>query len=293
MRLDKYLEQKLSYSRNKIIKIIKNGYVCVNNKIVLKPSFQIDPDSQIKINDKFKNQEKVNLKLSPSNKSLEIVYEDKDLLVINKQKGLLVHPTKFNEQDTVANRLIYYLNKSTVDNIRPGIVHRMDKNTTGLLLIAKNKSVLHFLQQQFKERKIIKKYLAICHNHFNDKKLIINAPIAFPNNKTTKRIIAFTKNAKEAITYVTLIKNLDNNLSLIECEIKTGRTHQIRIHLAYIKHPIYNDELYGSVDYNKQYGQFLHAYKLSFFHPIIKKQMEFKINPDNIFMKLLTTKNKI
>ena len=286
MRLDKYLEYKLNYSRTKIVKIIKSGYVYVNNKIVIKPSFLISPNAQIKIDEKYIEYEKKDSPLLQSKKAIKIVYEDDDLLIIDKQKGLLVYPTNFNEKDTLANRLIYYLGDSIKNNIRYGIVHRMDRNTTGLLLIAKNKSIFHNLQQQIRDKKIVRKYLAICHRHFKDSKLIINAPIAFTNNKTIKRKVSFTKNAKKAITYITLIKNLDNNLSLVECELKTGRTHQIRVHLAYIKHPIYNDELYGSVDFNKQYGQFLHAYKLAFIHPIKKKYMEFKINPDKIFLNL-------
>lgn len=292
MRLDKYLEQKLNYSRTKIVKLIKNGYIYVDGEIITKPSFQINLHHNVKINNDFETQQKKNLLLLPSKKPLEIIYEDNDLLVINKPKDLLVHPTSFNEKDTVAARLLYYLGESIKNNIRWGIVHRMDKNTTGLLLIAKNKSIFYNLQQQIKEKRIVRKYLAICHGHFKDNKLVINAPIAYTNDKTIKRMISSDKKAKKAITYVNLIRNLNNNLSLVKCQLKTGRTHQIRVHLAYINHPIYNDWLYGSIDYDKQYGQFLHAYKLVFFHPTKKKTMELKINPDKIFLETISNKLK-
>ena len=239
----------------------------MNNTIINKPSFQLKQTDKIKIINSDEGKQ-INVNLKPCNEKLNIVYEDQYLLVINKPKNVLVHPTKFNEKNTISNLLINYLCNFSNDKTRPGIVHRLDKNTTGLLVIAKNLKTLVALKKQIEEKTMVRKYICLCHNHFTTKKIIINQAIDHDRkNKTTKMFVSSTKKAKKAITEIIVLKNLKNNLSLVECTLHTGRTHQIRVHLKSINHCVYNDNLYGKIEDKKEYGQFLHAYKISFIHP--------------------------
>lgn len=285
IRLDKYLVSLLKISRTKTSELIKLKQIYVNEMIIDKPSFQLKKNDQIKIINSSKTKQ-ININLKPCKEKLNIIYEDKYLLVINKPKNVLVHPTKFNEENTIANRLINYLGNFSHNKIRPGIVHRLDRNTTGLLVIAKDLTTLTLLKKQIEEKTMIRKYICLCHNHFSIKKIIIDQAIDHDRkNKTTKMIVSSSKRAKKAITEIRVLKNLKNNLSLVECILYTGRTHQIRVHLKFINHCVYNDDLYGRIEDKKNYGQFLHAYKLSFIHPWTKKTMNFTANPDAIFNK--------
>jgi 23S rRNA pseudouridine1911/1915/1917 synthase len=217
---------------------------------------------------------------------IEIIYEDDFLIVINKPKDILTHQTTFNEQNTLVNSL---LNKIKVDEFedknRPGIVHRLDRNTTGLIVVAKDYKTYENLVQQISKRILIRKYLAIVHHRFKDDHLMLKLPIIRSKTNPSKMTISDDSNAKAAITEIKVLKNF-NDGSLIECLLHTGRTHQIRIHLAYIHHPVFNDSLYGSYDGYKNYEQFLHAHYLSFVHPQTNKIMEFYSKPDDIFMSL-------
>lgn len=285
IRLDKYLVSLLKISRTKASELIKLKQIYVNQMIINKPSFQLKKNDQIKIINSSKTKQ-ININLKPCKEKLNIIYEDKYLLVINKPKNVLVHPTKFNEENTIANRLINYLGNFSHNKIRPGIVHRLDRNTTGLLVIAKDLTTLTLLKKQIEEKTMVRKYICLCHNHFSIKKIIIDQAIDHDRkNKTTKMIVSSSKRAKKAITEIRVLKNLKNNLSLVECILYTGRTHQIRVHLKFINHCVYNDDLYGRIEDKKNYGQFLHAYKLSFIHPWTKKTMNFTANPDAIFNK--------
>lgn len=285
IRLDKYLVSLLKISRTKASELIKLKQIYVNGMIIDKPSFQLKKNDQIKIINSNKTKQ-ININLKPCKEKLNIIYEDKYLLVINKPKNVLVHPTKFNEENTIANRLINYLGNFSHNKIRPGIVHRLDRNTTGLLVIAKDLTTLTLLKKQIEEKTMVRKYICLCHNHFSIKKIIINQAIDHDRkNNTTKMIVSSSKRAKKAITEIRVLKNLKNNLSLVECILYTGRTHQIRVHLKFINHCVYNDDLYGRIEDKKNYGQFLHAYKLSFIHPWTKKTMNFTANPDAIFNK--------
>ncbi|MBQ4209342.1 RluA family pseudouridine synthase [bacterium] len=267
IRLDKYLVSLLKISRTKASELIKLKQIYVNEMIIDKPSFQLKKNDQIKIINSSKTKQ-ININLKPCKEKLNIIYEDKYLLVINKPKNVLVHPTKFNEENTIANRLINYLGNFSHNKIRPGIVHRLDRNTTGLLVVAKDLTTLTLLKKQIEEKTMIRKYICLCHNHFSIKKIIIDQAIDHDRkNKTTKMIVSSSKRAKKAITEIRVLKNLKNNLSLVECILYTGRTHQIRVHLKFINHCVYNDDLYGRIEDKKNYGQFLHAYKLSFIHP--------------------------
>lgn len=287
-RLDKYIVTKLNCSRTKAIELIKKGLVLVNKKVADKQGLEISDSDKVTIKQEDKKEVKlIDVNLSPCKKPLDIIFEDKDLMVINKPKGVLVHPTSFNETDTIANRLVAYLGKFSKDKVRPGIVHRLDKNTSGLLVVAKNLKVLKALQEQLVDKTLFRSYVAICHGHFDNNHLVIKAPIMRSHDGSTRMIVSDSYKAKEAITKVNLIKNLEDDLAYIECILVTGRTHQIRVHLKYIHHPIFNDELYGNIDADKDYGQYLHAYKIHFVHPTTKKEMEFEAKPDKIFLAKL------
>lgn len=227
------------------------------------------------------------IKVNSDINKLMIVYEDESLIVINKPKNLLTHQTKYDEHNNVVNQLIHKINvEEFQDKTRPGIVQRLDRNTTGLMVIAKNKLAYDSLIKQINEKLVTKKYLAIVHGKFETTNLIIKCPIIRSKKNTTKMIVSDDPKAKEAITNVKVLKQ-ENNLSLIECELVTGRTHQIRVHMHYIHHYVYNDSLYGHDDHVKNYEQFLHSYCLSFYHPITNELLEFKSIPDNIFNSVI------
>lgn len=192
---------------------------------------------------------------------MNIIYEDNYLLVVNKEKGLLVHKTTFNEKKTLVSLL---QNKIKVDEFvdknRPGIIQRLDKYTNGLLVVAKNKFVAEKLSNQIRKKEMKRKYAAIVHNNIKNDEIIIDAPLMRnKKSKTTKMMVSIDKKAKNSITKVKVIEHFKNS-SYIECELLTGRTHQIRAHLSYINHPIFNDSLYGCDDGYKNYGHFLTSY---------------------------------
>jgi 23S rRNA pseudouridine1911/1915/1917 synthase len=198
----------------------------------------------------------------------------------------LTHPTTFNEQNTLVNILLDKIKISEFeDQMRPGIVHRLDRNTTGLLVIAKDRETYENLIEQIHNKRLIRKYLALVHHRFKDDHLMLKLPIIRSKTQLSKMTISDSLQAKLAITEIKVLKNF-NQGSLIECLLLTGRTHQIRIHLSYIHHPVFNDPLYGTYDGYKNYDQFLHAHYLSFIHPISNKILEFHSKPDDIFMSL-------
>ncbi|MDR3163807.1 MAG: RluA family pseudouridine synthase [Mycoplasmataceae bacterium] len=220
-------------------------------------------------------------------KNLQIIFEDDSIIVVNKPKNLLVHPTVYNEIDTLIDQLkdkifIHDFPKS----IRPGIIHRLDRNTTGLMVIAKNKLAFDSLSQQINERKLIRKYLAIVHRDFEHDEITINVPIARSQRNLLKMIASDKPTAKKSITRLKVLQHF-KDAALIECELLTGRTHQIRVHLDYIHHNIFNDPLYGEFDGYTNYDQFLHAHYLSFMHPVTLKRISFEVKPDEVFNSLV------
>ena len=218
---------------------------------------------------------------------IEIVYEDDSLIVINKPKNILVHPTTFNEDETIVGLLKDKINiKEFDDQVRPGIVQRLDKNTTGLIVNTKKKKVSDDLIAQINEDILIRKYLAIIHHNFKEDEIIIKAPIARSKGDKLKMVVSDDPKAKNAQTNIEVIKHF-KDACLIECLLLTGRTHQIRVHLSYLHHPVYNDELYGQFDGYENYGQFLHSHYLRFIHPLTNQIMEFEKEPDDTFKSLI------
>lgn len=280
IRIDLLLASLLNVTRSYIAKLIKQNLIYVNNELVTKPGFMVKFKNEISVFKKPKEDNRLDLKLSFS-----IIYEDEYLMVVNKPRGLLSHATSFAETDHLVNQIKqYYLQKqyqlNDLISLRNGLVHRLDKDTAGLLLVAKRRDVFNLLKNDIDTKQTKRFYYALVKNPFSNMNSIkINLPLAH-NNKDTKMII--DKNGKEAITIVKPIINL-KNYSLVECELLTGRTHQIRAHLSAINHPIYNDPLYGQkID---ETGQYLFAHKLVFIHPISKKVMEFDLGQDKILQE--------
>ena len=224
--------------------------------------------------------------LESSKINMRIIFEDDNIIVVNKPKGILVHPTTYKEKDTLIDALKSKIKVAEFeDQNRPGIVQRLDKDTDGLMVVAKNKKTADELIKQMQNNIFIKKYYAIVHNDFEDDEILINAPIIRSSKNTTKMVVSDDPKAKDAKTKVYVIEHF-KNAAFVECELLTGRTHQIRVHMNYIHHPIYNDPLYGHDDGFGKYGQFLTSHYLQFINPTTNKLIEFKIEPDEKFNSL-------
>ncbi len=285
-RLDVFLAHNLKITRTKSLQLIKDNLVYVNNKIITKAGYILKTNDEILISEKKEtlgNQKREQEKFVYP---LRILYEDEYLIIVYKPSNMLTHQTIFKENNCLYNALLYYFEQKEIKQ-KPLLVHRLDKDTSGLVLVAKDDQTLLKLQKLFEEHKIIKKYYAIVHNQFNEEKILINVPIARSRSDKLKMIASDKgKNIKPAITEILLIKNL-NQFALVDVLLKTGRTHQIRVHLKYINHPILNDPLYG-VDKNvTSYGQYLMAYYLEFQHPITKKIINQKIEMDREFIDII------
>ncbi len=277
-RIDQFLSQELNISRTKIQESIKNGQVLVNGSAV-NPNYKLSLGDTLELPD-FKEEVEI---LKKEDIPLDIVYEDKDLLVINKLSSMVVHPAAGNKTNTLVNALLNYTKLSSNED-RPGIIHRLDKDTSGLLIVAKNDDVHKKLVEMLKERKITRKYLALVEGVLPHETGTIDAPIG-RDEKNRQKMAVTSKNSKEAITHFRVLERYEDR-TLLECSLETGRTHQIRVHLAYIKHPIVNDPLYGSSKKTSSFGQALHSYKLEFIHPISKKEIKLEQAPPIEFEKL-------
>lgn len=276
-RLDKFLVEEMQISRSQIKKMIDNGLILLNGEAVNKTGISLVKGDCISFLSDDKNLETNNSSLEAINLPIDIVYEDNDLMILNKPSGLLIHPTENNEKDTLAARIKYYFNNQNnheFDNsIRPGIVHRLDKDTSGLIIVAKNNKILDLLQDEMKKHLVKRKYFAIVHNCFdlkNNRIFRINAPIGRSFQNKAKMQVNSKKDAKEAITIVKVLRNLSNVGALVECELITGRTHQIRAHMQYINHPIFNDKVYGIEKNPSDFGQYLMCHEIEFYHPVTK-----------------------
>ncbi len=280
-RLDVFLTDELNESRNFILKNIKSGKILVNNKTV-KGGYLIKENDVITIEDLT-----VDNTVKAENIDVDILYEDDDIIVVNKKSGMVVHPGNGNHSGTLVNALMYHTDDLSDEggSERCGIVHRIDKDTSGVLLIAKTNKAHKILSDDFKNKRIKRKYIALVHGVIDSNKGKINAPIG--RDKLDRKKMAVTDvNSKNAVTNFTVLDRFKNT-TLVELILETGRTHQIRVHMSYIGHPVVNDPVYSNKKCYNDYGQMLHAQYLGFNHPITKEFMEFSVEPEKEFNEIL------
>ncbi len=279
VRIDTYLADYLSLSRSKIQKLIKNKLITVNGKIV-NANYVVKEEDEILVNDDLDYE--INIK--PENIPLDIVYEDEDLLVINKESGMVVHPAPGHYEKTLVNALLYKFDLKSGEKTRPGIVHRLDKDTSGLMLVAKNEFTHEKLSQMIGNKEVERHYLAIVDGIIKNTSGTIDAPIGRDQNNRQKMAVTDV-NSKNAITHFKVLERFKNN-TLIECILETGRTHQIRVHLSYIGHPVTNDPLYNKKKAT-EFGQMLHSKSIRFKHPRTNKELYFEQEPPKEFQDKL------
>ena len=280
-RIDKYLSDVTDYSRSLILKMIKNEDILVNDNIV-KASYKVAENDEIKIIKEYVEE----IDLEPENIPLDIIFENENVILVNKPSGMVVHPGSGNKNHTLVNALLYHTNNLSEgsDNLRPGIVHRIDKDTSGLILIAKNNKAHEILADDFKHKRVKRKYIALVKGILAHNNITIDAPIG-RDKIDRKKMMVTDLNSKDAVTHIKVLKRY-HKYTLIECELETGRTHQIRVHLAYIGHPIFNDPVYQK-DKTTSFGQFLHSSEITFKEPITKEQLHFKVELPEYFQNFL------
>lgn len=282
IRIDKYLSEldTLDLTRAKVQKLIDNELILVNNKKI-KNSYKVQNDDIIEIG----ILEEVT-DIIPEKMDLDIVYEDDDVMVVNKKSGVVVHPAAGNYTGTLVNGLLYISkNLSKVNGeFRPGIVHRIDKDTSGLILIAKNDKAHLALAEQLKEKTTTRKYIALVEGVINHDTGTIDAPIG-RDNTDRKKMAVTSENSKNAVTHFTVLERYKNSC-LIECKLETGRTHQIRVHMKYIGHPVVNDPVYSKKKAT-DFGQMLHAKTIGFVHPTTNEYLEFTSELPSEFLDIL------
>ncbi len=280
-RLDQYIMNQTGFSRTKVQKLIKAGAVIVNGK-PSKNSYQVEVGDQIVV----QAVEEEEMSHEPENIPLDIVYEDDDLLVVNKPNGMVVHPAVGNPHGTLVNALLYHAKHLSDVNgsFRPGIVHRIDADTTGLLVVAKNNETHMALAEQLKNKTTHRKYIALCWGVIEEDSGDIIAPIG-RDLKDRKKMTVTDKNSKDAVTHFRVLERY-KNATKVELELETGRTHQIRVHMNYIGHPIINDKVYGNRKLFDETGQCLHAKTLGFVHPRTKQYMEFDSRLPECFINI-------
>lgn len=281
VRIDVFLTENTEFSRNKISQVIKKGEVLVNNK-------KVSASYKVKIGDVINYNEPALeiIDLEPEKMDLDIVYEDDYLVIINKQSGLVVHPAVGNYSHTLVNGLLYHFNKiSNKKSIRPGIVHRLDKDTSGLMIVAKDDKTHDLLAGMIKNKKVERKYLALVWGILRHEKGTIDAPIGRDINDRQKYTVTDI-NSKNSITHFKVIERF-KEVSLLECKLDTGRTHQIRVHMEYIGHPIVNDPVYGRRKIINDFGQMLHSKSIKLIHPITNKELFFEVEPPKEFNEIL------
>ena len=281
-RLDTYLTKiNEDLSRSKISKLIKNKNILVNGNIV-KSGYTIKEGDIIEI-----DYVEETMDVIPEKMDLDIVYEDDDVIVVNKANGVVVHPAIGNSHGTLVNGLMYHSNSLSSINgeFRPGIVHRIDAYTTGLLMVAKNNKAHEILAKQLEQKTTTRVYHALVWGVINNDTGTIDAPIGSDLNDRKKMAVT-DMNAKEAVTHFKVLERFDN-ATLIELKLETGRTHQIRVHMNYIGHPVVNDPVYGRRKLIDASGQCLHAKTLGFIHPTTNEYMEFNSNLPECFINIL------
>lgn len=285
-RIDKWLtlQDEVDLTRTAVAKLIEGGNVLINGKIAQK-------SAKLSIGDRviIEIPDPVDLKVEAQDIPIEIVYEDDDVIIVNKPQGMVVHPAAGNPDGTLVNALLYKCQGklSSINGvIRPGIVHRIDKNTSGLLIVCKNDKAHLRVSEQIKAHTFTREYEAICVGRFKDKSGSVNAPIG-RDKVDRKRMCVTPTNSKEAITHYEVLEEL-GNYSYMRFRLETGRTHQIRVHCAYLGHPILGDDVYGK-PYKGCKGQTLHARKIGFIHPSTGEYLEFTSDLPDYFTKLLNS----
>ena len=284
MRIDRYLSLLMDgFSRSYIQKIIRDGAVTVDSKAV-KASYRITEGEEVKI----LIPEPIELDIEAENIPLDIVYEDDDILIINKAQGMVVHPAPGHYSGTLVNALLYHCRDSLSDIngvMRPGIVHRIDRDTSGLLVVCKNNNAHHALAEQFAVHSITRSYRAIVYNNLKQDEGTIDAPLARMKNDRKK--IGIDPSGKRAVTHYQVIERFGQYTD-VECRLETGRTHQIRVHMASIGHPLVGDPVYGPAKERFHLnGQMLHAMTLGFIHPTTKNYISFTAPLPDYYTALL------
>lgn len=280
VRIDQYLSERLELSRSKIQKLIKEEKVLVNEKKI-KANYLLRKGDSIFVDDSLSYE----ITVDAENIPLDIVYEDEYLLIINKASGMVVHPAPGHYTGTLVNALLYYLQKESTMNLRPGIVHRLDKDTSGVMVVAKDEKTHELLSEMIKNKQVERKYLAIVDGVIPNERGTIDVPIGRDSNNRQK-MAATDVNSKAAITHFKVLKRFSKN-TLIECLLDTGRTHQIRVHMAYIGYPVHNDPLYNKKSATP-FGQMLHSKSIRFVHPITQKEISFEVEPPCEFLDELS-----
>ena len=271
-RIDRFLTTYFSdFSRSQIQTMIKNQQIVVNGKQV-KSSYLLETNDLIIVEIK----ENINLDVEAQDIALNIVYEDSDVIIVNKQSGMIVHPSYGIVTDTLVNGLLYHCKDlSGINGVnRPGIVHRIDKDTSGLLMVAKNDNAHIELSKQLQDKTVTRSYIALVHGVIPHDFGKIDAPIG-RDSTNRQNMIVTSKNAKEAVTNFQVLERY-SNYTLVECRLETGRTHQIRVHMKYIGYPVVADPKYGHKKDRDAFGQYLHAKKLGFIHPTTGEYLEFE-----------------
>ena len=282
-RIDKYLAEELDISRSTVKKMIDEGFVLVNGKEA-KASLILSEADELFVKDGFIKEVSFEAEDIPIN----IVYEDDDLLVINKKSGMVVHPGNGNTSGTLVNALMHYTkNLSNKEAFRPGIVHRIDKDTSGLMLVAKNDKAHDILAEGFKNKTIKREYIALVCGVIGEDSGVIDAPIG-RDAKDRKKMCVTSENSKKAVTHFKVLKRYEH-YTLLRLILDTGRTHQIRVHMKYIGHPVYNDPVYGKA-YN-DFGQFLHSASIDFEQPTTHEHLHFECDLPKEFQDFLDTLN--
>ncbi len=283
VRIDKFLADRIEgLSRSAVTRLIDDGKVTVGDKPLKKKDKTVaDRTITVLIDDPQP------VDIVPENIPLDIVYEDEHLLVVNKPKGMVVHPAPGNYSGTLVNALMYHCGgdlSGINGELRPGIVHRIDKNTSGLLSVAKSDIAHAGLSDQIKAHSFTREYLAICYGNLKEDERTVDAPIG--RHKIDRKKMCVTQlNSKPAVTHIKVLERY-SGFTYIRCRLETGRTHQIRVHMAYIGHPLAGDDVYGpSKVITELHGQCLHAYKLGFIHPVTGEYLEFTAEPPESFVR--------
>ncbi|MDD7390524.1 MAG: RluA family pseudouridine synthase [Lachnospiraceae bacterium] len=283
-RIDKYLTDYLKkHSRSFLQKLIKDGQVFVNGKAV-KNNYRLHEEDRIELT----VPEPLQTDILPENLDLDIVYEDKSVLIVNKPKGMVVHPSAGHASGTLVNGLMYHCGDglSGINGVlRPGIVHRIDMDTTGLLIVCKNDQAHNCIAEQLKEHSITRRYHALVKGRFKEEEGTVDAPIGRnPSNRL--KMAVNRQNGKHAVTHYRVLEQF-SSCAYIECRLETGRTHQIRVHMSSIGHPLLGDTIYGGPAVKNVQGQMLHAKVIGFIHPETGEYMEFDSELPQYFQDIL------